>query len=106
MRELIEKLNDLKILQTTYAFEEVIPKEIWDEYFEGKYEAVDWDLDVDTHRWYETSITVLKFDEGFMGVRFITNMFSELQDYQDCYHHLEFLEMEEYSTVSYRTVKN
>lgn len=103
---LIEKLNNLKILQTTYEFEELIPKEIWDEYFEGKYEAVDWDLDVDTHRWYETSVTVLKFSDGFMGVRFITNMFSESQDYEDCYHHLEFMEMEEYKTVSYRAKKD
>lgn len=99
---LVEKLNNLKILQTTYEFEELIPKEIWDEHFEGKYEAVDYDLDVDTHRWYETSITVLKFTDGFMGVRFITNMFSEYQGYEDCYHHLEFMEMEEYKTVSYR----
>lgn len=102
---LVEKLNNLKILQTSYEFEELIPKEIWEEHFEDKYEAVDWDLDVDTHRWYETSITVLKFNDCFMGVRFITKMFSESQEYEDCYHHLEFMEMEEYSTVSYRTKK-
>lgn len=102
MKELVQKLNDLKITQTEGDWAENIPEEIYNEYLDGSYQEVDYDLDVDTHRWYETSITVLEFPSGFVGVRYITNMFSESQDYEECYHTIEFMEMEEYVTTSYR----
>lgn len=102
IKELVQKLNDLKITQTDGEWEENIPEDIYNEYLEGTYQEVNYDLDVDTHRWYETSITVLEFPKGFIGVRYITNMFSESQGYEDCYHTIEFMEMEEFSTVSYR----
>ena len=104
MKELIQKLNDLKITQISGGWEENIPEDIWEQYFENiQYEEVAWDLDVDTHRWYETSTTVIRIDGIFMGINYITNMFSESQEYEDCFHYLEFMEMEEFSTVSYRS---
>ena len=100
---LIEKLNGLKITQISGDWEENIHEEIWNEYFDKIiYEQVAFGLDVDTHRWYETSTTVVKLPDGIMGVNYITNMFSESQDYIDCYHTMEFFEMEEYATISYR----
>jgi len=102
MKELIEELNALEITQTSGEWEENIPEDIWSKYFEDKYEVVCYDLDVDTRRWYETSVTVLKFEDGFMGIRYITNMFSESQDWQDCYHTILFFEMEEFVTTSFR----
>lgn len=103
MKELIEKLNSLKILQTSGDWEECIPEDIFEEYFENTdYGDVAYGLDVDTHRWYETSTTVIRIDGIFMGIEYITNMFSESMDYEDCYHYLEFTEMEEFTTVSYR----
>jgi hypothetical protein len=105
MKELILKLNDLKITQTSSDWEEDVPEDIYNEYLDGAYTELAYDLDVDTHRWYETSITVLDFSGFFIGVRYITNMFSESQDYEDCYHHLEFFEMEEFTKISYKKVK-
>lgn len=102
MKDLVYKLNRLQITQTYGDWEENIPEDIYTEYFKDKYSEVEYGLDVDTHRWYETSTTVLKFEGGFMGVNYITNMFSESQDYEDCYHTMEFFEMEEYVTTSYR----
>lgn len=102
---MIEKLNNLQILQTKSDWAECIPDEIWNASFKGKFNLTDSNIDVDTHRWYETSIEVLKFKEGLLGVRCITNMFSESQDYEDCYHHLQFFEMEEFTTISYRAKK-
>jgi len=106
MQELIEKLNDLKILQVRGDWQENIPEDIWKEYFENTpFEEVAFDLDVDTHRWYETSTIVIRIDGVFMGINCITNTFSESMDYEDCYHYLEFMEMEEFQTVSYRAKK-
>ena len=106
IKELVQKLNDLKITQTEIDWAENIPEEIYNEHLEGSYQEIAYDLDVDTHRWYETSTTVLKFEEGLMGVNYITNMFSESQDYEDCYHTMEFFEMEEFVTTSYRAKKD
>ena len=106
IKDLVQKLNDLKITQTRGEWEENIPEDIWYEYFEGKNRtAVKEGLDVDTHRWYETSITVIEFGGALLGIEYITNMFSESQDYEDCYHTIQFYEMEEYQTVSYKIKK-
>lgn len=102
IKELVQKLNDLEITQINGDWAENIPEEIYNEYLEGSYQEVAYDLDVDTRRWYETSITVLELPDGFIGVRYITNMFSESQDYEDCYHTMKFMEMESYITTSYR----
>lgn len=107
MKELIEKLNGLKITQVSGDWQENIPDDIWKEYFDGKnLKEIAWNLDTDTHRWYETSTTVFEFGGVYMGVNYITNMFSESQDYEDCYHTIEFMEMEEYVTTSYRAKNN
>lgn len=103
--KLIEKLNNLKISQTSYEWQEDIPEDILKEYFEGKFEEVVENIDVDKHRWYETSITVLEFIDGFMGVRTVTDLFSENMDYSDCYYELKFFEMEEFTTTSYYVKK-
>jgi hypothetical protein len=104
MKESIEKLNGLQIIQTSSGWKENIPDDIWAKYFENlPFEEVALDLDVDTHRWYETSTTVIKIGGIFIGINYITNMFSESQNYEDCYHTIEFMEMEEYVTTSYRT---
>lgn len=102
MKELVQKLNDLEITQTRGEWAENIPDDFYKEHLEGKYEEVAYDLDVDTHRWYETSTTVIKIGDSFIGVEYITNMFSESQDYEDCCHTITFYEMEEFVTTSFR----
>lgn len=107
MKELIAKLNALQITQTKGEWDENIPDEIYEEHFKdndgvASYKEIAWNFDTDTHRWYETSTTVLKFEDGLMGIHYITNMFSESQGYEDCYHTIEFFEMEEFVTTSYR----
>jgi hypothetical protein len=100
---MIQELNNLKILQVSGDWKESIPEDTWEEYFKNStFEEVAFDFYVDTHRWYETSTTVVRINGIFMGVNYITNIFSESMDYEDCYHHLEFMEMEEYVTTSYR----
>lgn len=98
---LVQKLNALQIIQHSGEWSENIPFELFTEYFQD-YEEIDYNLDVSTHRWYETSITVLEINGEYMGIEYITNMFSESQDYEDCYHTIEFFEMEQYPTISYR----
>ncbi|MFW6008311.1 MAG: hypothetical protein ACOCP8_03505, partial [archaeon] len=58
--ELIEKLNEAKITQFMGDWEENIPDDIWDEYFKNNFNEIKSGLNIDTHRWYETSITVIE----------------------------------------------
>ena len=103
--ELLEKLNQLQITQKSGDWAEDIPEDIWKQYFQGNFEQVKHGLAIDTHRWYETSISVIKIYGRFLGIRYITNMFSEQQDYEDCFVHLKFTEMKEVPTVTYETIK-
>lgn len=100
--ELLTKLSELNITQTKSDWAENLPEDIWKEYFFGKYDEVAYGLEVDTHRWYETSIDVIKIYDRFLGIRYITNMFSESQDWEDCYVTIEFMEMKEVQITSYK----
>lgn len=102
MKELITKLNALKIIQKSGDWAEDIPEDIWNSAFKGKFIPVAHNLNVDTHRWYETSIIVLKFKESFVGIRYLTKSFSESQDIEDCYVVLDFNEMEEVTIKSFK----
>lgn len=98
-KELVEKLNNLKILQTS-SWDECIPEDIWNEYFEnGK--SITSGLDVDKHRWYETSTEVMKINDGFIGINSVTDCFSEQSSISDMFHTLNFFEMIEISIPSY-----
>lgn len=70
--EVIEKVNNTKYW-SLFDFED-----------ELDLEAVVRDLYVDKHRWYETSTTVYKCDDGFVGVNGVTQIYSEMMGYSDC----------------------
>lgn len=98
MEELLAMLNGLKIIQKSYDFVEDLPEEIVDKYFKNRIAS---DLLPDSHRWYETSISVFKTDEGFLGVRALTQLYSESSEVEDCYHVLKFYDMMEESIITY-----
>ena len=99
-KELVELLNGLKITQISH-WVDCIPTEIYKEYFVGT-EVVGVNLDIDKHRWYELSTDVVKLNAGFIGIRSITNMYSEQSSYDDMSYTLEFFEMEEIPSFTYK----
>ncbi len=99
--ELLKKLNELTIIQKS-SWEEDIPAVIWIDYFTGNYDMVASGLDTDTHRWYETSTTVIEIFGCLLGVNQISNIFSESITYEDCWHILEFFEMKPVKTTTYK----
>jgi len=102
-KELVEHLNGLKIIQNS-SWDECIPEEIWKEYFEGKHKTVDSGLDVDKHRWYETSIEVIEINGGFIGIHSVTDCFSEQSSIEDMFWTLSFFEMKEVKVTSYEKI--
>jgi len=103
--ELLEKLNELKLIQTQIDWAENIPEEIWEEHFLGNWKELKSGLSTDTHRWYETSVSVISIYNRILGIRHITNLFSESSSCEDCYVTIEFFEMREVTVISYERVK-
>ena len=99
--ELLEKLNKLNLTQKTIDWEENLPVEIWEEYFEKNYKDLKCNISPDARRWYETSITVIQIYDSFLGIEHITQMYSESSSCEDCYFKMKFFEMKEVKIVSY-----
>ena len=100
--ELLQKLNELKIIQKSMTWEEDIPEDIWKEYFMSNIKVLTCNLNPDTHRWYELSTSVISIYDRFLGVESITNLFSESSSPEDCYVTLKFFEMKEIQITSYQ----
>ena len=104
LQELIKTLNEMQILNDN-DWEENIPEEIYNEFFLNSGE-VDSDLDIDKHRWFETSLTVVSLvsfpKAGFIGIRHVSKTFSTDMGTGDCGHILHFVEMEQVKVTSYK----
>jgi len=100
--ELLAKLKKLNIIQKYGTWEEALPEDIYNEYFRNNCSEIKCGLDVETHRWYETSMVVVKIFDRFLGIRYASNVFSEMQDWESCYVTIEFHEMEEIKVISYK----
>ena len=98
MKQVLEKLNGLKILQKSIDFLEDLPEDIYKKYFLND---LDNNLEVDKHRWYETSISIFDIGIGYLGVRSVTDVNSENSEVEDMHYTLEFFEMEQITKISY-----
>ena len=107
MKEFIKMMNDLQISQKSIDWIKDIPEEIYRKYFNNGrggnlYSIVANELDVDKHRWYELSTTIVTFMLGTFGVEHISNLYSESSSCSDICHTLEFFEVEEVVTTIYK----
>lgn len=98
--ELILALNKADIPQNELRWMEDIPTEIWNDMVD-RMTLASAELYVDKHRWHETSITVVKIDDRFMGVEHVSDVFSEQMGVSDIYHTLKFFEMIEVNQPTY-----
>jgi hypothetical protein len=104
--ELLEKLNKLEISQNSCCWEECIPNDIWIEYFQNNYKSITSGLNIDKHRWYETSIAVICIYDRFLGIEHISDLFSENSSCEDCCVTIRFFEMREVQSVTYIPIKS
>jgi hypothetical protein len=92
--EMLKELQSSKIVQKG-DWGESIPQDIWDRYIKGSdCKTVAHDIDIDRHRWYETSITVIEIFGRYLGIRSITNIYSEMSGYDDFMWEIAFFEVE------------
>lgn len=99
--ELLNELSGLNKTQTAGDWAENLPESIWENHFKDNFKEMEVGLDVDKHRWYEVSTTVIEIYGELLGIRHITNMFSESQDWEDCCVTIKFIEMKGVQAVRY-----
>lgn len=96
VQEAIELINNSDNL---YCIDDAI------ELLEGETElAVD--VDISRHRWYETSESYFRLEDGILGIRGVSNIYSEMSNPSDFEVHTRAFEGEEITVVSYRGKSN
>ena len=100
--EMLKRLQDAPKIQSG-CWDETMPEDIWEEFFANKdsYVKVASGLNVDTHRWYEVSTTVIRIMDRLLGINHVSNVFSESMDAEDCGIDITFFEMKEVPSITY-----
>jgi hypothetical protein len=104
--ELFEQLQKLRIVQTSINWVEDLPEQIWNDHFKGNFKTLKNMLDIDQRGWYETSITVIEIYGKLLGIRHVSNLYSENKSCEDYNVTIEFFEMEEIMIKSYKRKSN
>jgi hypothetical protein len=100
--ELLKKLQGLENIQKGIDWHDCIPWEIWMNYFDNNhFEVLEDELIIDKRRWYETSVTVVEIFGELLGIRHISQLYSESGDVESCFFTPKFMQMEEVKTISY-----
>jgi hypothetical protein len=102
--ELLTKLNSLDIIQKSICWIEDLPEDLYDKEFDSSYTELINEINIDKHRHYELSTDVILIKGRILGIRYVSNLYSEQSSCSDIYHTLEFFEMKEVQTISYATL--
>jgi hypothetical protein len=66
------------------------------------YSKVAENIDLDRHRWYELSTSIFKYEENYIGIRGVSNIYSESMAYDDVCYSTEAFEVELIPSVTYK----
>lgn len=98
--KIIQEINDGKI-EALHKVEEEC-----DSFYNAKPQIVEKGLNIDKHRWYEISTIVYKIGDWFLGVRGVSQLYSESSSWSDIGVKTEAFEMEEVYRVTYQKKSN
>ena len=62
-------------------------------------------VDIEKHRWYETSISIFRCSDGLLGIRLPSQLYSESSEWSSLYSDVEFYNVEEVMEIAYKTKK-
>ena len=99
MKDLVERLDDLDIRQEHMDPLEDIPDDIYYKYFKNAIKVKE--LDTSIYKWYETTTVVYKIQDHYIGIEYISNIYSENCDVSDIDFTLSFIEMKQEVTTTY-----
>jgi hypothetical protein len=92
LKEAIERINNSEELYYIDDAESVIDYET----------QLASNIDINRHRWYETSTSYFQLEDGILGIEGLSNVYSEYMLASDCDVNCYAFEGEEIKTVSYK----
>ena len=104
MKEIINELNNLKIIQKSTDWLEDLPENVYQKYFYDK-PCVEQECNIEEHRHYELAIDVYRLSKGYIGIIYVSKLYSEQSSVDDIFHTLKFVEMEPLEVVTYKIKK-
>lgn len=104
--EMLAQLQSLNIIQKELEWQECIPENIYQNYFQDNCKFITSGLNMDERRHYEKSISVVEMYGKYLGVMHISKLYSEQSTCEDCYVTIEFFEMEPITITSYKRKTN
>ena len=102
LKDFIKELNELKVKQTSIFWIEDLPEKYWEIFIPDKVKVEN--LLPSKSRWYEMATDVYGLYGGFIGVDVISDIKGNTY-VNDLSNILEFYEMEEIKTVTYKAKK-
>lgn len=101
---LLDDLKEMSIPQSSLEWMESLSEYVWQKHFKGNksIKYLSEELDIDRRRWYDSSISVVEIYGYLLGVKHVFNMYSEGSEVTDLDFEMQFFEMEEIKTVSYK----
>ena len=91
-KELIDLINN-DYLYSIYDAEDIIPKDV---------QCVANGLEIDKHRWYSTCVSVYACEDGYVGIRGVNDLYSDMMCYSDCDYRCEASEYKAVATIAYK----
>lgn len=96
-KDLIDLINNNeKCLYSIFDAEDIIPKEV---------KCIERELELDKHRWYSICVNVYACEDGYVGIRGVNQLYSEMMVFSDCDVICEAKEYEEVTTITYKPKK-
>ena len=92
--ELVKKLNSFKLPQMYLSWDDNIPTKVWDDYFyNGEFSVIATEIDIEKHRWYETSMMVVKIFNRYLGIRHVSKICSDSDNVSDTFYITKYFEV-------------
>lgn len=93
VKELIDKINSADMCYSVYAAKRMI---------EGKYKLVAKNMYLERFRWYGVSTSVYKLEDGYVGIRGVSELYNAMITFSDLEIYCVAEEYEECTVVSYK----
>ena len=61
-------------------------------------------IDIEKHRWHETSLTIYECEDGLIGIRLPSQMYQESGYWEDLYSRPEYYDVKEIVTIGYKVL--
>jgi hypothetical protein len=100
IKDIVDKINSLNIIQTEYQDEFVFPEELQD-FLINNCSVVKSGLHIDKHRHYETAITVYQYNEKYFGLQFVIDLYSEMSSIEGISHTIKAFSMKQVMKPTY-----